>query len=84
MLIECSFKSGILKLKIHMTNLALPERSNLRKCQQRKKLISGVIASLDTIVKNCYSFLLCLNLKLKEAVLGYDNFNPRTSSFIAW
>ena len=58
MLVECSFKSGILKLKIHMTDLVLPERANLRKCQQRKKLISGVIASLDTIVKNCYSFLV--------------------------
>ena len=41
---EGPFKSGILKLKIHMTNLVLPERSNLRKCQRRKKLISGDIA----------------------------------------
>ena len=34
--------------------------------------------------KNCYSFLLLLNLKLKEAALGYDNFNPRASSFVTW
>ena len=54
MAMECSFKSGILKLKIHMTNLVLPERSNLRKCQQRKKSISRDIASLDTFVKKYF------------------------------
>ena len=48
---ECSFKIGVLKLKIHMTNLVLPERSSLRKCQQRKKLISGAIASFDMFEK---------------------------------
>ena len=42
---ECSFKSGVLKLKIHKTNLVLPE---------------------------------------KEAILGYNNFNPRASSFVTW
>ena len=45
MLMECSFKSGVLKLKIHKTNLVLPE---------------------------------------KEAILGYNNFNPRASSFVTW
>ena len=51
---ECSFKSGILKLKIQMTNLVLPERSNLRKFQQRKKLVSRDIVSLDLFVKQYF------------------------------
>ena len=51
---ECSFKSSVLKLKIHMTKLVFPETSNLRKCQQRKKLISGDIASLDMFVKQYF------------------------------
>ena len=67
---EGPFKSGILKLKIHMANLVLPERSNLRKCQRRKKSMSGYIASLDTFVKQIFD-LVSNKLVLTGSVFSF-------------
>ena len=38
MLMECSFKSVVLKLKIHMKNLVLLEKSNLTNRPKKKKV----------------------------------------------
>ena len=54
-----------------------------------------LLSPIDTDVKNLRSFHsslvwkknkvhVCLNLKLKEAALGYNNFNSRAFSFVTW